>query len=188
MKKETVLLVTIVLIVGLLVGILISKGGRESRQTQAVAPQAASVNVQQKVGMLEDLLAKDPSNRNAWVKLGHTYFDSNQPIKAMEAYDKALELDPNDPNVLTDQGVMFRKLGWYDRAVENFTKAQEIDPAHEQSLFNLGVVYRYDLQNFAGAKEAWSKFLERNPTGPAAEQVRGELEFLKSHPNPPRNR
>jgi tetratricopeptide (TPR) repeat protein len=186
MKKETLLIVAITLVVGVLIGILISKGGKKTGPAPTTAPPAPTVNHQQNIKLLEGLVANDPTNRNAWVELGHNYFDSDQPVKAVEAYNKALELDPNDPNILTDQGVMFRRLGWYDRAVENFTKASELDPSHRQSLYNLGIVYRYDLQDFAKAKEAWGKYLELDPTGTGADQVRTEMEFLESHPPIPK--
>jgi tetratricopeptide (TPR) repeat protein len=183
MKKETVLLVVIVLIVGLLVGILISKTGKgpgKSAQTPSAPPQAAApvVNYQQTIKMLEGLVAKDPDNRNAWVELGNNYFDSDQPVKSIEAYEKALALGPDDPNVLTDQGVMLRRMGQFDRAVDNFSKAAALDPTHLQSIYNLGLVYRYDLQDFPKAREVWSKFLALNPSGPAAEQVRSEMQAL----------
>jgi cytochrome c-type biogenesis protein CcmH/NrfG len=188
MKKETLLVVVITLVVGVLLGILFTRGGNkrpERRQASAPAP-APMVDHRQNVKMLEGIVAKDPSNRHAWVELGNAYFDSDQPTKAVKAYNKALELDPNDPNVLTDQGVMFRRLGWYDRAVENFTRASKIDPSNYQSLYNLGVVYRYDLQDLAKAKEAWKRYLELNPVGPGPDQVRAELEFLESQSgNPP---
>jgi len=184
MKKETLLLVVIVLIVGVLVGILVSKTGKgpgKTAQAPSAPPQAAApvVNRQQTIQMLEGLVAKDPTNRNAWTELGHNYFDSDQPVKAIEAYDKALALGPDDPNVLTDQGLMFRRLGQYDRAIENFSKANAIDPNHPQSLFNMGVVYRYDLQDFRKAKEAWSKYLALNPSGPGADQIRAEMQALE---------
>jgi cytochrome c-type biogenesis protein CcmH/NrfG len=181
MKKETLLLIVIVLIVGVLVGILVSKGGRKPAQAPSAPPQAAApaVNQQQTIQMLEGLVAKDPNNRNAWVELGNNYFDSDQPVKAIEAYGKALALGPDDPNVLTDQGVMFRRMGQYDRAIDNFSKAATLDPTHAQSIYNLGVVYRYDLQDFPKAKEAWSKFMALNPSGPAAEQVRAEMQMME---------
>lgn len=182
MKKETLLVVAITLVVGVLVGILISKGGKKTAPAPTGAPPAPAVNYQQNIKLLEGIVAGDPANRNAWVELGHNYFDSDQPVKAVDAYNKALELDPSDPNVLTDQGVMFRRLGWYDKAAENFAKASELDPSHIQSLYNLGVVYRYDLQDFDKAKETWNKYLALNPTGPGADQVRAEMEFIESHP------
>lgn len=184
MKKETVLLAVIALIVGLLVGLIVSKGGSRKAAVSGGSPQGqvpAAVD-QQQTALLEGLVARDPKNRNAWVQLGNSYFDSDQAVKAVEAYGKALELDPNDPAVLTDQGVMFRRLGWYDRAVDNFRKAQEIDPSHLQSLFNLGVVYRYDLQDPAKAREAWTRYLQINPSGPGSDQIRAEMEKLNSAP------
>jgi tetratricopeptide (TPR) repeat protein len=185
MKKETVLIIAITLIVGVLIGILVSKGGRKTVKAPTGAPaQTPAVNYQQNIKMLEGLVASDPANRTAWVELGHNYFDSDQPVKAVEAYNKALELDPNDPNVLTDQGVMFRRLGWFDRAVENFTRAYELDPSHRQSLYNLGIVYRYDLQDFEKAREAWAKYLVLSPSGPGSDQVRAEMEFLQTQPRP----
>jgi tetratricopeptide (TPR) repeat protein len=184
MKKENVLLVVIVLIVGVLVGVLVSKTGKgpeKTAQAPSAPPPAAvpGVTRQQTIKTLEGIVANDPTNRNAWVELGHNYFDSDQPVKAIEAYDKALALGPDDPNVLTDQGLMFRRLGQYDRAIENFRKANAIDPNHPQSLFNMGVVYRYDLQDFRKAKEAWSKYLAINSTGPGADQIRAELQALE---------
>ena len=132
--------------------------------------------------MLESLLATDPKNRNAWVELGNTYFDAQMPAKSVEAYAKALELNPNDPNVLTDQGVMFRQLGWFDKAIENFTKANTIDPRHIQSLYNIGIVYRHDLQDYVKATEVWKKYLEINPTGETADRIREEIRQMESQP------
>jgi len=185
MKKETILLVVISLIVGgLLAVIFTNMQNKNATSAGTGAPAAAPpVNYQQQITMLEDVLAKDPSNRNAWVRLGHSYFDSDQPMKAIEAYDKALGLGPDDPNVLTDQGVMFRRLGWFDKAINNFEKANSASPNHQQSLYNLGIVYRYDLQDFPKAIEAWERFLMINPGGAGAAQVRAELEVLKKHPS-----
>jgi len=178
MKKETLFFVGVALIVGILVGILVSKGGKSPGPVQSTAPSAPAVNVQQDIQLMEKLVANDPGNRGAWVQLGHAYFDSNQPVKAIEAYNKALEIDPNDPDVLTDQGVMFRRLGWFDRAEENFIKANELNPAHAQSLYNLGVVYRYDLQDVNRAREVWTRYLQINSSGPGADNIRRELEAL----------
>jgi len=182
-NKETVLLVVIAFIVGLLVGVLLSKGGKgSSTAPPPVASPAPVVNHQKEIALLEKIVADEPSNRQAWVKLGHNFFDSDQPMKAIEAYAKALELDGRDADVLTDQGIMFRRVGWYDRAIDNFVKAGEINPNHAQSFYNLGIVYRYDVQDFAKAKEAWTRFLVLSPSGAGADQIRRELQFIEAHP------
>lgn len=188
-NKETLILMGVALVIGILVGVIGSNlGGRKSAPVTRNAPSPAAapmVNQDKNIAMLEAVVAKDPANRNGWVQLGNSYFDTKQPMKAIEAYGKALELEGNDPNVLTDQGVMFRQLGWYDRAIANFEKASTLDKNHAQSYYNLGIIYRYDLQDFAKALTAWQKFLDLNPNGPGADQVRKELEFLKSHPPMP---
>lgn len=189
MKKETLAIAGVTLIVGILLGILFSRMGddtsRSTSSTSTSAPPAPAVNYQDNIKTLEQIVAREPDNRNAWVQLGHNYFDSNQPMDAIEAYSKALELNGDDPDVLTDQGVMFRRVGWFDRAIQNFEQALEINPQHRQALFNMGVVYRYDLQDYAKAKEVWSKYLEINPSGPGSEQIRAEMSFLESQPNLP---
>lgn len=183
-NKETILLVAIALIVGLLVGVIFSKG-----QSRRVAPAeitstqpAAQINMQQNIKMLEELVAKDPKKRSVWIELGNSYYDTQQPQKAIEAYGKALELDPKDPNVLTDQGVMYRQLGWFDKAIENFARANTLDPRHIQSLYNLGVVYRHDLKDFVKAREAWKQYLDISPSGPAAARIREELQAMEALP------
>ena len=183
MKKETILFAVVALVVGVLVGVIFSNARKADRSTSS-APIASvpSVNSGQQMTMLEGIVAKDPTNRNAWVQLGNAYFDSNQPMKSIDAYDKALAINANDPNVLTDQGIMFRKVGWFDKAVTVFQQASKVDSRHAQSLFNLGVVYRYDLQDYAKAKETWENYLKINSSGPGADQVRAELDFLNSQP------
>ncbi len=187
MKKETLLFVIIALAVGILVGVIFSNSKKESSSSAPAGTSmpAPAVNHQQQITMLEGIVAKDPDNRNAWVQLGHNFFDSDQPMKAIDAYEKALELGAADPDILTDQGVMYRRVGWFDKAIKNFESAYELDNNHQQSLFNLGIVYRYDLQNFDKAIESWEKFMANNPTGPGADQIRAELEMLKKHPTFP---
>lgn len=186
MKKETIVFAIVALIIGVLGGIIYSNWQRDTAQPAGggAPPSAAGVplvNYQQQIATLEGILVREPENRNAWVQLGNNYFGSDQAIKAIEAYDKALALDPDDPNVITDQGTMFRRVGWYDQAISNFQRAAELDPNHVQSRYNMGVVYRYDLQDFPSAIAAWESFLALNPGG-NIDQIRAEIEFMKNHP------
>jgi cytochrome c-type biogenesis protein CcmH/NrfG len=181
MKKETLLIAIVALIAGGIIGFIAGqKASGPSAPVTSGAPVGAAptVNLQQKLTELKNIVASDPANFQAWVALGNEYFDSNQFMDSIEAYDKALEIQPNSPDVLTDQGVMFKRLGWFDRAIQSFNKASEVDPTHATS----GIVYRYDLQDFAKAETAWTHFLEISPTGPGSDRVRQDLEFLRSHP------
>ncbi len=189
MKKGAYLFVAIALVVGVFIGVIVSnlKERSETGAKTAAAPvsQAPVVNQQQQTTILEGIVAQEPGNRNAWVTLGHRYFDSNQPMKAIDAYAKALELFADDPDILTDQGIMYRRVGWFDKAIKNFKKAAQIDKNHQQSLYNLGIVYRYDLKDYPKAIAVWKRFIAINPDTPGARQVQAELDFLQNHPNIP---
>ena len=178
MKKETILLIVICSVVGMLVGLIVSNSKDNSASATQVANPAPAINYQQKIRALEEILAKEPENRKVWVELGHTYFDSDKPMKAIEAYDKALEMDGDDPDVLTDQGIMYRRFGWFDKAIDNFNKANALNPDHPQSLYNLGIVYRDGLQDTDKAKEAWTRYLQVVPSGPGADKVRTMLDHM----------
>ncbi len=137
-----------------------------------------SAEVQDRLARLQAMVAADPKNHDAWVALGNDYFDSHQAQKAVEAYGKALALNPDDPNVLTDQGVMYRQLNQFDKAVANFQKAAKLDPSHVQSLFNLGIVYAHDLHQPDAAAKAWNQVLVLAPTSDQATQARQQLSQL----------
>ena len=185
MKKGTILLIVITFVAGLLVSVIFSNVNKSRPEgPQAINQQTApSVDLQQQIKTLEALLAKDPSNRQAWVQLGHSYFDSKNPMKAIEAYDKALAIDGNDPDVLTDQGIMYRQIGWYEKAIEAFQQANQLNPKHVNSLFNMGLVYMQDLGENEKAKAEFQRFLELVPTGPSADRARNMIEHMEGGHN-----
>lgn len=179
MKHESLLIAVVALIVGLLGGYLvfsISTAGK-SQQVSAPIPSGAGspTDYTQRIAQAEKIVAQDPKNLNAWISLGNDYFDTEQTQKSINAYGKALELNPNNPNVLTDQGVMFRKVGWYDKALANFEKANQLDPNHLQSLFNAGIVYAVDLKQPEKAAVYWNKYLALDSSSPTAMQIKSMM-------------
>lgn len=145
-------------------------------------PPAGGLDVQRRIAGEEQLVAQDPKNAQAWIALGNDYFDTKQRQKAVDAYARALELKPNDPDVLTDQGVMYRELGAFDKAVANFKQANQLDPRHVQSVYNLGVVYAFDLKDRDQALAAWRRVVEIAPSSPQAVQAQQAMADLKSAP------
>ena len=180
MKKETILLIIVTMAVGAFGGVIFTNAKKDKAAGNLPISSAPSIDYQQRINNLEVILAKEPNNRNAWVQLGHTYFDSNQPMKAIETYAKVLEMDGDDPDVLTDQGIMYRRIGWFDKAIDNFEKANELNPSHVPSLYNLGIVYRDDLGNQKKAKKAWTKYLLISPIGKEADRVRTMIDHMEN--------
>jgi tetratricopeptide (TPR) repeat protein len=191
LKKESILICVVSLVVGFLLGFLIGSSSNAGKSVPATASipsgSGSPTDYTSRIAEAEKIVAQDPKNLNAWLSLGNDYFDTEQAQKAINAYSKALEIEPNNPNVLTDQGVMYRKIGWYDKALVNFEKAQKIDPKHLQSLFNSGVVYAVDLKNQEKARPYWKKILEIDPNSATAMQVKSMMQGGPEAP-PPANK
>jgi cytochrome c-type biogenesis protein CcmH/NrfG len=176
-KMETMLIVALItLVIGFLGGVFYSalqSGPTGSVQTTSVPPQqqqqAPGLTSEQARDILnlEQEVATNPTNVNAWTQLGHVYFDTNQYAKAIRAYEKSLELRPDDANVLTDLGVMYRRNGQPEKALEAFDRAIAVAPRHEQARFNKGIVLRYDMNDREGAVKIWEELLEINPNAMA---------------------
>jgi len=112
---------------------------------------------------LEEAVRKNPQDLHAWIQLGNHLFDDNKPREAIRAYERALAIKGDNPDVLTDMGIMYRHLGEFERAVEIFIQAGTINPLHEQSRFNLGVVLFFDLNRKDEARKVWRELLNINP-------------------------
>lgn len=152
----------VLLITGALVGGVISTAIHSTpRATGAPVQQGGDMRSQ--INVYSDRVALDPKDKDAWIALGNLYFDSDQPAKSVEAYTRALEISPDNPNVLTDMGVMHRALGQYQQALDAFARAIAVDPGHETARFNTGIVRLYDLNDKAGAAEAWEGLARVNP-------------------------
>lgn len=155
-------------------------GANRAAPSPAPAPNA----MEQRIAATRQLIEQDPQNVKAWIALGNDYFDSQQREKAVEAYGKALQLQPDNPDVLTDQGIMYRELGASEKAIANFEKASTIDPKHLQSILNLGILYGQDLKDENKAIKTWNRVLQIAPASPQAAKAREYIEQLKNTQKP----
>jgi cytochrome c-type biogenesis protein CcmH/NrfG len=124
---------------------------------------AAAIDYEKKAKALAARVQNNPDNVQAWIQLGHVYFDTNKHDDAIAAYEKALELNPANADVLTDLGIMYRRSGQPGKAIEEFDKAIAVDSKHESARFNKGIVLLHDLGDQDGAIRAWEALLDINP-------------------------
>jgi cytochrome c-type biogenesis protein CcmH/NrfG len=159
-------IVALAFVAGLLAGVLLTlykTGGSPPVDPHQQVEQKTSHDLSDQVAGLEFKTSQNPGDIAGWIQLGNLCFDADLPEKAIAAYDKALALNPNNADVLTDQGVMYRKAGKYDKAVLSFDKAVSVNPKHEIARFNKGIVLMHDLNNPQGAIKAWEELLAVNP-------------------------
>ena len=126
---------------GFLAGYFLGASHSNDEVTVAAAPAATApmggaipmgkpnpMEIQERIAATEQLVAADPKNERAWINLGNDYFDTHQHQKSVDAYGKALALNPRNPDVLTDQGIMYRELKAFDKAVACFKQPARSTP------------------------------------------------------------
>ena len=57
---------------------------------------------------------------------------------ALECYDKALAIDPNDKDILYNKGLTLHSLNRHDEAFQYYDRALQIDPNYILVLYNKG--------------------------------------------------
>jgi len=187
-KNKVILIAFVCLLVGFILGVTVAilKTTRDSKVVASTGnPQEeSSVNHEEDIRLAKSILEKNPRDLQALIILGNAYFDTDRYQEAIDTYSKALAIDPKNPDVRTDMGIMYRKLAKFDKALEAFRRAAQDNPTHNNSRFNLGVVLKHDKKDFLGAIQAWEEFLKLEPLlDPDDERpimVRQEIESMKA--------
>ncbi len=153
---------------GLLAGIALTivKLDNSEIKTPQVKPlnlQALEQQTKQAITTLETAVRENPEDIQAWTRLGHLYFDSNNPEKAVKAYERVIALNGADADLYTDLGIMYRRMKMPQKAVDAFDYAIKMDKTHQYSRLNKGIVLLFDLKKNEQAFQEWEELLEINP-------------------------
>jgi cytochrome c-type biogenesis protein CcmH/NrfG len=127
----------------------------------------------------EPLLAKlknDPTNAGLLNQIGTIYRSTHQFKEAVEYYEKALQIAPNNVAARTDMASCLYYEGNVDGALDQLQRALQYDPKDANSLFNLGMIRWQGKKDANGAVAAWEQLLKSNPT--LAEAQRAEVKKL----------
>jgi Flp pilus assembly protein TadD len=130
---------------------------------------ADSGNWRRAIPILEFCVRKEDFDPEKFNFLGIAYYQSGDFAKALQNYDRALELDRDNASVYSNIGGVHLALFLRGRrqkellqAESNFKKALEIDPRLFSACNGLGIVYRKTGRN-AEAMEYWQKALAIKP-------------------------
>ena len=97
-----------------------------------------------------------------WIEKGIELRQLENYVGALDCYNEALKIQPNNAGALSSKGVVFRRLGKFDESLECYNKALEIDSEDYKIWFNKGMVLS-ELGKFKEAISCYDKALELNP-------------------------
>ena len=90
-------------------------------------------NYNEAIGEYNKAIAKykneinDKRHSSLYIDLGNVYFQKRDYEKAIEYYQKAFKIDPQNPNSYIEMGNAFLSQNKYDEAVRSYRKAIDID-------------------------------------------------------------
>ncbi|MDR0477806.1 MAG: tetratricopeptide repeat protein [Desulfobulbaceae bacterium] len=169
-KSLPILLWTVIFLCGFLAGVGFAayklrpavSVGSEANSSPNGVPNSPAVAQAEAIGRLEAEVTAKPDNYQAWLRLGHLYYDSGQAEKAIQAYNRSLALHDGDADLYTDLGTMYRLAGQPEKAIASFDKACALDARHQQCRFNKGVVL-FEMNKPEEALTSWHELLTISP-------------------------
>jgi len=105
------------------------------------------------VPFLEEAARLEPDNVMAWTNLGAAYLGKlpfasvDMQNQAIEAFEKALALDPSAPNISYNLGLIFLERNDPLRASAHFHKALEANPADRDAQHWLDKIRRGETES-----------------------------------------
>ena len=90
----------------------------------------------------------EPRNPTAQMILANVLFDRHDLGGFRAAGERAIDLNPNDPDLLAHYGMRLTYIGQWDRGVALVTKAIALNPAHPQWYLNPIIYYHYQTRDY----------------------------------------
>jgi len=93
---------------------------------------------------------------------GVHFYNQREFSKAIQAYQKVIELDPTYVEAYNNLGIIYQMLGDVDKAFGFYQKSTEINPRYEKGYNNLGILL-FLKGRYEEAQEVFQKALAINP-------------------------
>jgi tetratricopeptide (TPR) repeat protein len=97
----------------------------------------------------------------AYSNRGFSYANLGEHAQAIEDYNEALRIAPDDANAHINRGIAYYNLGKYRRAIEDYDEALRLDPGDAIAYYNRGLAYENRgeharaIMDFARALRLW---------------------------------
>jgi len=118
-------------------------------------------------------LSLDPAHAPSLLLLGNVEFKKERYGEAAAAFQKYLELRPNDPEAHVGLGLTYEKLGMAAKTEEEYLKSLAID-GNANAAFGLAKLY-YEQNKLEAALEHAQKATQKNSKSAAYHNLQGVI-------------
>jgi tetratricopeptide (TPR) repeat protein len=131
--------------------------------------------------LYQRVIALDPNNAYAHLRMAELYFARGLYIEAEREYDQVLRVNPNSVEALVGQGDVAMAIGLFDRAVEQYQKALEIKPNAVYIEVKLAAAYLKG-EKFSEARAVLDEVLKATSSNDRALKLMGDLLMAEGNP------
>jgi tetratricopeptide (TPR) repeat protein len=111
-------------------------------------------------------------NATDWYNKGESLSKSGMYREAIDAYSRAIDLNPQFAVAYFERGIAYGKKGNHDQMFSDYSKAIELDPKHTMAYYYRGFAHKKKGQLDQAISDC-SKAIELNPSFVEAHNVRG---------------
>ena len=134
--------------------------------TPSLSRESANPDVQAKIQVLTEQLERLKSGNaalsftaNDYVEQGRAFYFENRFEDAIAAYDKALQMEPDNPKAWFSRGAALVKLQQWDGALQAYDRALQLKPDIAEAWFGRAAVL-VKQQDLVGAIAAYDQALQ----------------------------
>lgn len=121
-------------------------------------------------------LQEKPEDVGLLLRAAEQFMMMNAWDRAAVFLDKAASLEPDNPQVLNDQGIALYNMKKPEDALGKFERLLEKNPDDYRARYNLGLLYKYALKNPDKARECFQAVADSPTADEKAKQgAREEL-------------
>ncbi|HTA57218.1 MAG TPA: tetratricopeptide repeat protein [Candidatus Baltobacteraceae bacterium] len=106
---------------------------------------------------------KDPNIHLFWARMGEAYDLAGRNDEAINAYQQAIAVKPDNPSYYNNLGNILGRTGKIDEARAAYTKAAELDPPNAAMAWRNFGISLYQAQRMVEAVEPLKKATELDP-------------------------
>jgi len=108
--------------------------------------------------LLLELTAREPELSGPWANLGTVYLALDDPPAARVAFQRAVEINPDNCAAYNEMGVMSRQSGDFVTAEANYLACVARVPDFREAYLNLGILYELYLGKLPEALAAYRTY------------------------------
>ncbi len=111
-----------------------------------------------------------------YLERGNIYLGQRNTVKAIENYNKAIELKPDDHELYFRRGLAYQNSGKIEEAIPDYEKSIKLNPKHSFSYASAGVCYRV-TGNFTKSLQYLEEAIKLNPSSEYSLLNRGKTYY-----------